>query len=141
VGAVVKLLGVDAFSLLIGRSPGDITGPMEGAIIGAFVGLGAWLASRMQSIRRGAAQAGLCGAAAGLVIPMLGGRLMAGSLDLLAHSMPGSRLRLDHLGALFGESGFGPVARSVTGALEGALFAIGVVGAMLLARRHLGEKG
>jgi hypothetical protein len=54
--------------------------------------------------------------------------------------MPGSRLRLDHLGSLFGESGFGPVTRSVSGALEGALFAIGVVGAMLLARRHLGEK-
>jgi DNA-binding winged helix-turn-helix (wHTH) protein len=140
VGAVVKLLGVDAFSLLIGRSPGDITGPMEGAIIGAFVGLGAWLASRMKSIRQGAALAGLCGAAAGVVIPLLGGRLMAGSLDLLAHSMPGSRLRLDHLGSLFGESGFGPVTRSVSGALEGALFAIGVVGAMLLARRHLGEK-
>jgi DNA-binding winged helix-turn-helix (wHTH) protein len=141
VGAVVKLLGVDAFSLLIGRSPGDITGPMEGAIIGGFVGLGAWLASRIPSIRRGAALAGLCGAAAGLIIPLLGGRLMAGSLDLLAHSMPGSRLRLDHLGALFGESGFGPVTRSVTGGLEGALFAIGVVGAMLLARRHLSEKG
>jgi DNA-binding winged helix-turn-helix (wHTH) protein len=141
IGAVVKLLGVDAFSLLIGRSPGDITGPMEGAIIGASVGLGAWLASRLKSIRRGAALAGLCGAAAGLIIPLLGGRLMAGSLDLLAHSMPGSRLRLNHLGALFGETGFGPVTRSVTGALEGALFAIGVVGAMMLARRHLSEKG
>jgi hypothetical protein len=141
VGATVKLLGLDAFSLLVGRSPGNITGAMEGAIIGAAVGFGAWIAARATSIRKGAALAGLCGAVAGAVIPAVGGRLMAGSLDLLAHSMPGSRLRLDHLGALFGEQDFGPITQSVTGALEGALFAIGVVGAMLLARRHLDEHG
>ena len=35
VGAIVKLLGLDAFTLLIGRSPGDITGPFEGLILGA----------------------------------------------------------------------------------------------------------
>jgi hypothetical protein len=43
------------------------------------------------------------------------------------------------LGAVVGESGFGPVTQSVTGALEGTLFAIGLVGAMMLARRHLNE--
>ena len=139
VGAIVKLLGLDAFRLLVGRSPGNITGAMEGVIVGAAVGLGAWIAARSPSIRKGAALAGLCGAAAGAIIPALGGRLMAGSLDLLAHTMPGSRLRLNHLGAWFGESDFGPVTQSVTGALEVALFAIGVVGAMLLARRHLDE--
>ena len=35
VGAFVKFLGLDAFSLLIGRSPGDITGPLEGTILAA----------------------------------------------------------------------------------------------------------
>lgn len=140
VGAIVKLLGIDAFSLLVGQSPGNITGAMEGAIVGAAVGLGAWLASRSSSVRTGAAVAGLCGAVAGAVIPLLGGRLMAGSLDLLAHSVPGSRLRLDHFGETFGESGFGPVTQSVTGALEGTLFAFGLVSAMMLARRHLTEK-
>ena len=140
VGAMVKLLGLDAFRLLVGQSPGDITGAMEGVFIGAAVGLGAWVASRCASIRAGAALAGLCGAVAGFAIPLLGGRLMAGSLDLLGHSVPGSRLRLDNFGAMFGERDFGPITQSVTGALEGALFAIGVVGAMLLAQRHLNEK-
>lgn len=139
-GAIVKLLGLDAFSLLIGQSPGNITGAMEGALVGSAAGLGAWLASRVESVRGGAALAGVCGAAVGFVIPLLGGRLMAGSLDLLARTMPGSRLRMDHLGAWFGEAGFGPVTQSVTGALEGALFAFGVVSAMMLARRNLGEK-
>src|SRR5206468_5867972 len=46
VGAAVKLLGLDAFSLLLGRSPQGITGPTEGAILGAAVGLAAWLAFR-----------------------------------------------------------------------------------------------
>ena len=136
VGAIVKILGLDAFSLLVGRSPGNITGAFEGAVLGAAVGVGAWLASRTSSLRTGAAMAALCGGVVGLVIPLLGGRLMAGSLDLLAHSMPGSRLRLDPLGAIFGESGLGPVAQSVTGALEGALFAGCVVGAMVIAQRR-----
>lgn len=65
---------------------------------------------------------------------------MGGSLDLLARSFPGSRLRLDQIGGLLGESGFGPVARTVTSALEGALFGACVVGAMILARRRL-ERG
>lgn len=135
VGAIVKLLGLDAFNLLIGQSPGDITGPFEGVLLGGAVGLGAWLASRAGSIRRGAAVAALCGGAAGLIIPVLGGRMMGGSLDLLARHFPASRLRLDQIGALFGEQGFGPVSQIVTGGLEGALFGGCVVGAMLLARR------
>jgi len=36
---------------------------------------------------------------------------------------------------LFGEQGFGPISQSVTGCLEGALFAGGVVGALILAQR------
>ena len=51
--------------------------------------------------------------------------------------MPGARLRLDSLGALFGEAGFGPIAQCVTGALEGALFAACIVGALILAGRRL----
>ena len=140
VGAFVKLLGLDAFDLLFGQSPGDITGAPEGALLGAAVGLGAWLASsRAPGRRRGVAVAALAGGAAGVVIPLLGGRMMGGSLDLLARSLPGSRLRLDPIGALFGEQGFGPVSHPVTGGLEGALFGGCIVGAMILARRSMGD--
>jgi DNA-binding winged helix-turn-helix (wHTH) protein len=138
VGASIKLLGLDAFTLLIGRSPGDITGALEGLITGAAVGAAAMLASRQASVRRGVASAIPCGAGAGLLISLVGGRLMLGSLDLLAHQFPGSRLRLDQISRLFGEAAFGPVTRTVTSALEGALFAAGVVGAMMVARRELG---
>ena len=134
VGAIVKLLGLDAFNLLLGHAPTDITGPFEGVLIGAVVGLGAWL-SIGRSLRRGTLFAALAGAASGLVIPLLGGRMMGGSLVSLATAFPGSRLRLDRIGALFGESGFGVVSQAVTGALEAALFSACVVGAMMVARR------
>jgi DNA-binding winged helix-turn-helix (wHTH) protein len=133
VGAAVKLLGLDAFNLLVGQSPGDITGAPEGAVLGAGVGLGAWLASRL-SLRRAIVAGGATGAAAGLLITLLGGRIMGGSLDLLSRRFPGSRLHLDQIGALFGEPGFGPISLAATAALEGLLFGAGVVGAMRLAK-------
>lgn len=142
VGGAVKLVGLDAFNLLLGQSPGDITGAAEGALLGGAVGVGAWLASRPgepPSLARAAAAAAAAGGAAGIAIPLLGGRMMAGSLDLLATTFPDSRLRLDSIGALFGESGLGPVSQVVTGALEGALFGGGIVGAMTRARRRLGD--
>jgi DNA-binding winged helix-turn-helix (wHTH) protein len=135
VGAITKLLGIDAFNLLLGRSPGDITGAGEGLLLGAAVGIGAWLASRIDGMRRSSAVAAVIGGATGILIVVLGGRLMGGSLALLSEQFPDSRLRLDQLGILFGEHGFGPVTHIVTGGLEGALFAGCVVGAMILARR------
>jgi hypothetical protein len=138
VGAVVKLLGIDAFNLLFGRSPAGMTGAMEGLLIGAAVGLGAWLAHRFgERLRRGVVAAGVVGAATAAVVPSVGGRLMGGSLDLLARTFPGSRLHLDQLGAMVGERGFGPASQMISGALEGGLFAACVVGAMIIAERNM----
>lgn len=39
VGAAVKLIGIDAFNLFFGQSPGDITGAAEGILLGGAVGL------------------------------------------------------------------------------------------------------
>ena len=142
VGGLAKLLGLDAFNLLLGRSPGDITGGSEGALLGAAVGLAAWLGSRgagLVSLRRSAAVAALSTGTAAVVIILLGGRLLGGSLDLLARSFPQSRLRLDQIGTLVGESSFGPVSQLVTGAIEGSLFGAFVVGAMVIARRGLDD--
>jgi len=137
VGAAVKLLGLDAFNLLFGHSPAGMTGAFEGTVIGAGVGLSAWIASRSDRLRRSMFTAALIGATAGVSIVLLGGRLMAGSLDLLARTFPDSRLHLGQIGAIFGEEGFGLVSRVVTGGLEGALFSACVVGAIMLEQRRL----
>jgi hypothetical protein len=121
-------------TLLFGHSPGDMTGALEGAILGTAVALGFVLAERQAKLRVGVLLAALCGGLAGLIIPLLGGRLLGGSLDLLAQRFPESRLRL---GGMFGEAGFGPINQAVTSVLEGALFAGCVVCAMLYARRRM----
>lgn len=137
IGAVAHMLGNDLFELLFGRSPGAITGAFEGALLGGAVGLGAWLAALFA---RGSAlhqvlPGFLAGGLAGLAIPLLGGRLMAGSLAELAASFPDSRLRLGRFGALFGEAGFGETSLLAATALEGALFTGCTAGAIVLARR------
>lgn len=132
VGAVVKMVGLDAFDLLFGQSPGAITGAPEGALLGAALGLGFWLSQGRGSMspRRSAAVTGACGAVAGLLIGLLGGHLMGGSLDLLADHFPQSSLQLDHLGRLFGERDFGRLTRTTSATLEAMLFGAGTALAM-----------
>ena len=138
VGAAASLLGLDAFTLLLGRSPGDITGGVEGALLGAAVGLAAWLAQRSPDHRpRQLGVAALLGGATGALITALGGTLFGGSLAQLADLFPGSRLSLAPISAIFGEQSFGPVTQAATGAIEGALFAVLVIAANLFARRAL----
>jgi hypothetical protein len=137
VGGIAKLLGLDAFDLLLGRAPGGITGAAEGAVLGASVGLAAWLAGRGArpfALRRSVMVGGLVGAAGGLLVTLIGGRLMGGSLDVLAGAFPKSRIRLDHVGTWLGETGFGLISQAVSSALEGAVFAAGIVAALALAR-------
>jgi len=136
IGAIVRLLGLDGLALLFGRSPGDMTGASEGAILGAAVGLGFVIAGRQEKLRIGAPLAALCGAAAGALIPIMGGRLLGGSLDLFAAHFPETRLGIGQVGTLFGEPSFGYVTEIATGALEGALFAGCVVCGMMLANRR-----
>jgi len=139
VGAAVKLVGLDAFTLLVGRGPRGITGAMEGLLLGGGVGLSAWLAFPRGSLRKAAAIAVPLGAISGIAATLLGGRLLLGSLVLLEGEFKGSKLRVDRMGALFGESTFGPVTQLVTSGLEGALFAGCVVVAMTHVQKRLGR--
>lgn len=124
VGAVAKLLGIDAFTLLLGRAPEGITGAPEGLALGTAVGLAYWITARSAgSTKRHAGLAGMAlGAVAGLIIALLGGRLLAGSIDVLTQTTEGARLDLGRIGALLGETGFGLRSRIVSSVAEGALF-------------------
>src|SRR5688572_29650163 len=133
VGAFGKLIGHDAFLLLFGQAPGDITGALEGLLLGAAVGLADDFGRRSAadwSMRRNLLLAAAIGALAGLLIAMTGGQLLGGSLARLAESFPDARLHLDPLGTLLGSFG-----ATVTNAMEGAWFTLCLAGALVLARR------
>lgn len=138
IGGSVKLLGIDAFSLLYGSAPASMTGGMEGVVIGAGVGLGLWFARDSGPVRL--LPAALIGVLIGVAIPALGGKLLGGSLYAVAQMLPQSQLRPDQIGVLVGESGFGPVSAMVSGALESLLFVVGVVWAMALAQRRMDQR-
>lgn len=135
IGAVVKLVAMDAFRLLLGRAPGDVTGALEGLVLGGAVGLGAALGAG-HGVRRAAVIAGGAGAVAGAALAAMGRPLLAGSLALLTRAFPDGTLRLGDAGALVGQ----PTILIVCGALEGGLFAACLVAATTLARRHLAER-
>ncbi|MCH4892067.1 transcriptional regulator [Sphingomonas sp. SFZ2018-12] len=139
IGGLAKLLGMDAFQLLIGQSPGAIAGAGEGVMIGAALGLGAWTA-RTASWRRAIATGAIAGGAGGLAIALLGGRLMAGSLAEMAARFPAARLDPARITAPLGDTGFGPLSNALTSTLEGAVFGAGVLAAMAVARRQLGDR-
>ena len=137
IGAIVKLLGLDAFALLFGRSPAGMTGAAEGGLLGAALGFAAWIAlNRHLAFGRSAAVGGLAGGIAGLLVPLLGGHLLGGSLDLLTRGFPDARFRLDAIGALLGENGFGRASEALTATIEGGLFGLCVAGALALARKR-----
>jgi DNA-binding winged helix-turn-helix (wHTH) protein len=134
-GGAAKLVGLDAFALLLGQSPGDMTGAPEGLILGAAVGVATWAARHHAlSLARSAAVGGLVAGAAGVTISLAGGTFLGGSLDFLLRRFPESRFRLDAIGALFGESGFGAISKAATSGIECLLFGACVVGAMFFVR-------
>jgi len=140
IGALAKLIGLDAFDVLLGLTPGEITGAAEGLALGGAVGMGAWLSefgARAGSGAKAAALAAWIGGAAGIVVALCGGHLMGGSLNLLAGQFPTSHLNVGAIGKLFGDPVFGPLTQGLTAGLEGALFSAGVVGMRHLARRAL----
>lgn len=133
-GGVGHLLGVDAFNLLLGRTPASITGAFEGAVLGTALALGARMGggSIANSPWRPAIAAGFTGAIVGVLIPLVGGRLFAGSLRSLVDAFPGSHLQLHALGALFRDPQFGLLSQSILGGVEILLFGLCVVAGTIL---------
>jgi DNA-binding winged helix-turn-helix (wHTH) protein len=139
IGGLVKLLGSDAFTLLLGQAPSGITGGLEGAAIGCAVAAGLLLGGGLDAPRgwRPALFAATTTGMAGVLIPLAGGSMMATSLARVSAAFDGSRLDMAPLGRLFGEPQFGALAQAALGAVEGGIFGGCVVAALLLARRRM----
>lgn len=123
IGALGKLLSLDGFALLIGSSPGNITGMSEGLAIGAATGAVAWWVLTAERSRGASAGVGACaGTVIGATIALAGGRLMAGSLSLLHRQFPDTHLHVDGIGGMVGAGETPAAALVATTALEGGLF-------------------
>lgn len=135
IGTIGRLVGLDAFALLIGSHPLAITGGGEGLVVGALTGAGVWLVLRDKGrrVEKVAATSAACGAVAGLLVVIGGGKMMAGSLAVLAAAHPQAPL-----GALLGPGGAALPAWAMllTGAVEGATFAAALALAFSLALRR-----
>lgn len=135
VGALGGTLGRDGIGLLTGEDIMHVTGLAEGLLLGAAAGTAGWLALARLERRAGPMAAALTlGSAAGLLIHVLGGRLLGGSLYALQQGLGDTRLTLERIGGLLGETGFGRTADIVTCVAEGAIFVLVSTAALLLVR-------
>ncbi len=143
VGAAARGLARGLLLTVSGEDVAAIGGGVEGLVIGTAAGL-AWgwgtrgaegFLAAPHGWRRArlALGTGLACAVAATLLTLAGGALGATSLHRLAERFPDSRVRLDAMGRLAGEPGFGPRTRAGLGAWEGLLFGGGL--AWGLARR------
>ena len=137
-GALGSTLGRDGIGLLTGEALGRVTGIYEGLILGAATGLAGWLVLRDEasSAPRFASVAMVLGLIAGFLIHIGGGRLLGGSLFALQQSLGDTQLRLQGIGAAFGESTFGPTAHFASAIGEGAVFALAITMGLIVLKRR-----
>ncbi|MCW5715910.1 MAG: transcriptional regulator [Bauldia sp.] len=132
VGAVSRLLGIDAFNLVLGEGPVGITGGIEGAALSGLIVLGFCIARGDRARILGSA---IGGGVAGLVIVAAGGRLMAGSLERIAETFVDSPV-LAPLAPFFADAAFSDWAELLQGGLEGCVFGAGIGVALVTAGRR-----
>ncbi|MBB3764981.1 winged helix-turn-helix domain-containing protein [Sphingomicrobium lutaoense] len=136
VGDLFHLIASGSFSLFFGSPHDQFTGGLEGLILGAMVAMGARAGGGPEARwPRPAIGGAIGGAGAGILIALLGGKLMAASLAGLARRFHGSQLDLGLFGRLAGEDGFGPLAQALVAGGEGLLFG-GLVTAAILWRKR-----
>jgi len=136
VGTVAHLVAQWMFASLFGHAPSPVAGGVEGLAIGAGAGFGYALGTRLEAGGMAAphgarrlAVALLTGAGCGIAASAVAfGGLHAGalSLDVLAHSFPGSQVGLEPLGRLLGETTPGQTTSLVIASGEGLLFGVGL---------------
>ncbi len=99
---------------MFGQDLSPVAGGLDGLVLGVATGWGYALATPLSAV-------------AAALLTWSGSYLGALSLDLLAHSFPGSQVGLEPLAGLLGETVPGLVTKLTIGAWEGFMFAAGTV--------------
>jgi DNA-binding winged helix-turn-helix (wHTH) protein len=131
-GTAFHLVATDGLHLLFGSAPARFTGGLEGMTIGVALATGGRLGGGLDSARwRPALVAGAACGLGGILLSVTGGTLMTGSLRNLAGAFDRAQLDtalIEPLAAV----GLDPtIGATVTTALEGLLFGLCVVAALL----------
>lgn len=137
VGALGNLLGREGVALLSGVPIANVTGPFEGAVLGAATGFVAWTALAGRRGPAVIAASVVAGVAAATVIFFSGGTLLAGSLHALERGLSGSQLDVAKIGLLMDEPGMTRTALGLTVALESQIFVLAIAGGLLVVRKRL----
>ncbi len=140
IGAFIHLLGVDTLRTLFGQNLSEISGALEGTVIGLSIPLGAALANfgskRQHSWRKilGAAFGSMCAA---VILIFTEGNLFSGSIEIIARSFSNSQINLDPLATLFGEVHFGELSKIILAGFEGLLFGGFLMAGLELIKRRI----
>ena len=137
IGMVGRMMTLDGFALFVGAGPVAMTGPIEGAFMGAVIAVGLALWREKDSLQLAVAIAVILGGLAAAAIALAGGRFFAGSLFGLLTNFTDSRLSFEPLANLLEEPVFGTVSNAATAMFEGSLFC-GFVTAFVAAKRSVG---
>lgn len=126
VGALGNLVGREGVGLLSGVSVAGVTGPFEGAVLGAAAGFAALAA--LGGYSRPAVMLACVsgGTAAACLIFFSGGTLLAGSLHSLETDLPGMQIAMASIGHLLGEQGLSDSALGIATVLESQLFILAI---------------
>jgi hypothetical protein len=135
VGGAVQWLTRWGLAALVGLHI-DVTGALEGIVIGGAAGLGYAIATRhadgeiaaprgRKRLRAALLTAVICGLA-GMLLTLTGHPLVGGTIHLIADAADGSRATLAPLGKVIGEPDFGPLSRAIIAFGEGGVFGLGL---------------
>jgi DNA-binding winged helix-turn-helix (wHTH) protein len=135
IGTAAQFLARWSLESLVGIHV-QITGSVEGFVIGAAAGLGYGLATSAREtwldaplggrrLRVAAVIAAACGLAA-LALTLSGRPLVGGTIHAIATATSGSQATLTPLGRLIGEPDFGPISRAIIGTGEAMVFGLGL---------------
>ncbi|AMK24653.1 transcriptional regulator [Sphingobium sp. SJ10-10] len=141
VGALGNLLGRESVGLLSGVSIANVTGPIEGVVLGTAAGVVAWAALVGSHWRIVTAVCLIAGAGAATLIFFSGGTLLVGSLQALAQGLSGTQLNLTNIGMVIGEAGLTRTAIGLTVGGESQIFILSIGVSLLVARDRTMKPG
>ncbi len=124
IGSLINIIGVDILRTLFGQELINITGALEGAILGFCLSLGLTIAESFYPQRRLSKifTVAIFTTIGAIALSLFKGNLFSGSIAAISRAFSDSQINLEPLAFLLGEIHFGTLSRIVLSSIEGFLF-------------------